>query len=69
MADVPEQPIKFPPRPKSDRGLTLPRRQIGTRGPEIAEASAEARKSINAIISVTRTPWGEARALDIGQLG
>ena len=69
MADAPEQSIKFPPRPKSERVLTLPRRQIGARAPEIAEASAEARKSINAIISVTRTPWGEARPLDLVQMG
>ncbi|MGA3007532.1 MAG: hypothetical protein ABSE59_06535 [Opitutaceae bacterium] len=69
MADVPEQSIKFPARAKSELSLALPRRQGGTRAPEIAAASAEARKSINAIISVTRTPWGEARLLDSAQVG
>src|SRR5580698_10836495 len=69
MPDVPEQVIKFPARSKSESSLTLPRRQGGTRAPEIAQASAEARKSINAIINVTRTPWGEARLLDSIQLG
>src|SRR5580658_10042561 len=68
MADPSEPPITFPARSKSERSLALPRRQGGTRAPEIAEASAEARKSINAIINVTRTPWGEARLLDSIQL-
>jgi len=69
MADASDPIIKFPARSQSERNLALPRRHVGTRVPAIAEASAMARKSIHDIISVTRTPWGEARLLDSVQIG
>ncbi|HTZ22224.1 MAG TPA: hypothetical protein VMC06_15175, partial [Opitutaceae bacterium] len=48
--------------------MALPRRltaRAGTRSPfELSEASAEARRSIEAIVSATRTPWTGAAPLN-----
>ncbi len=50
--------IKFPPRPESEKPLVLPRRRL--RSPfEMSEQAAETKKTITAIRTVTRNPWGE----------
>ena len=65
------------PSPKSPvknlvgQALTLPRRPSamgGTRSPfELSEASVEARRSIDAIVSATRKPWAGATPLNPDQ--
>jgi len=59
-APAPKFPVKNP--------LSLPRRvtaRAGARSPlELSEASAEARRSIEAIVSATRTPWTGAAPLN-----
>ena len=55
--------IKFPPRPKTENPLVLPRRRL--RSPfEVSEATAETQKTIDAIRSATRNPWGEPLNVD-----
>ena len=55
--------IKFPPRPKTENPLVLPRRRL--RSPfEVSAATAETQKTIDAIRSATRNPWGEALNVD-----
>ena len=59
-APAPKFPVK--------NTLALPRRlttRAGARSPlELSEASAEARRSIEAIVSATRTPWTGATPLN-----
>ena len=53
--------IRFPPKPPAGPTLTIPRRRpIATARPpvELLDASAEAKRSINAIVSATRPPFG-----------
>ncbi len=51
--------IKFPPRPQSEKPLVLPRRRM--RDPfEVSETTAETQKTISALRSATRNPWGDA---------
>lgn len=58
MAEPKPAMIKFPPRPEKDKPLMLPRRRL--RSPfEVSEAAAETQKTISAIRTVTRNPWGE----------
>ncbi len=59
---TPSGHIKFPPPPAPEKTLALRRRL------EPAEGSAEARKSINAIMAATRAPWGELRPMDSQQV-
>jgi chromosome segregation ATPase len=55
--------IKFPPRPKTENPLVLPRRRL--RSPfEVSAAAAETQKTIDAIRSATRNPWGEPLNVD-----
>jgi DNA repair exonuclease SbcCD ATPase subunit len=55
--------IKFPPRPSVDKPLALPRRRL--RSPfEVSEATAETQKTITALRSATRNPWGEPLNID-----
>ncbi len=55
--------IKFPPKPKSETPLVLPRRKM--RSPfEISETAAETKKTLNALRSATRNPWGEPLSVD-----
>jgi len=61
---VPPGPIKFPPRPPAAQPLSL-RRRLSL---EPSAESAEARKSINAIMAATRTPWGEVKTLTSQQV-
>ena len=57
MSEAPKV-IKFPPRPKQDEPLVLPRRRL--RSPfEVSDTTAEAQKTISALRSATRNPWGE----------
>jgi chromosome segregation ATPase len=56
--------IKFPARPGGIKPLVLPRRPSPLqRAQEATQASAEARKSINTIMSQSRPPWGGAPTL------
>ena len=57
--------IKFPVRPPVMKPLSL----RGRFSLEPSQESAEARKSINAIMAATRMPWGEARPLTLQQVG
>jgi chromosome segregation ATPase len=50
--------IKFPPRPEADKPLVLPRRRLRSAS-EASEAAAETQKTLTAIRTVTRHPWGE----------
>jgi chromosome segregation ATPase len=51
--------VKFPAKPAGIRPLVLPRRVSPLqRAQEASQATAEARKSIDAIMSQSRTPWG-----------
>jgi len=67
-AAVPKFPVKHQPGPV----LALPRRTGGGAGGrpplELSQASAEARRSIDAIVSVTRPPLGGATTLDSKQV-
>ena len=55
--------IKFPPKPKTENPLVLPRRRL--RSPfEVSEATAETQKTIDALRSATRNPWGEPLNVD-----
>ena len=60
---LPPGRIRFPPPPAPEKALSLRRRL------EPSEGSAEARKSINAIMAATRAPWGELRPMDSQQVG
>ena len=67
MAATKPVTIKFPPRPESEKPLVLPRRRL--RSPfEVSEAAAETQKTITAIRTVTRNPWGELLNGDSGKL-
>jgi hypothetical protein len=60
--------IKFPPKPSADRPLVLPRRRL--RSPfDVSETAAEAQKTISAIRSATRNPWGDPNSIDQSKLG
>ncbi len=51
--------VKFPARPAGIKPLVLPRRISPLqRAQEASQATAEARRSIDAIMSQSRTPWG-----------
>jgi DNA repair exonuclease SbcCD ATPase subunit len=65
-SDPPSLPPKFPLKHPAGPILALPRRTAGgTRPPlELSEASAEARRTIKAIVSVTRPSGGEATTID-----
>ena len=69
--DPPSPAPKLPVKNLAAHALALPRRPAalaGTRSPlGLSEASVEARRSIDAIVSVTRTPWDGARALNPDQ--
>ena len=73
MADetpIPPQAVRFPVK-NAVAPLTLRRRSRVEGGPSplaLSEASAEARRSINAIVSATRTPWGDAATLSSHQV-
>ena len=63
MSADPKPVIKFPPRPNTEKALVLPRRRL--RSPfEISETTAETQKTISAIRSATRNPWGEPLNVD-----
>ena len=54
--------IKFPIKPSGPKPLVLPRRPSPLqRAQEASQATAAARKSIDAIMSMSRAPWGGAR--------
>lgn len=61
MADAPKPPgpIRFPGGRPGVPSLSLPRRRPSHSPLELSEASAEARKQISEIMTVTRTPWAE----------
>lgn len=72
MAESPKPPgvIRFPGARPGTPKLSLPRRRpvVSTRSPfEISEASAEARKQIHDIVSVTRATWADPAKLDQNQ--
>jgi len=68
MTDPKPTLIKFPPKPNVDRPLVLPRRRL--RSPfEISDTAAEAQKTITAIRSATRNPWGDPNSIDQSKLG
>ncbi len=72
MAEAPKPPgvIRFPGARPGIPKLSLPRRRpaLSTRSPfEISEASAEARKQIADIVTVTRASLTEPAKLDAGQ--
>ncbi len=61
--------IKFPPKPGGPKPLVLPRRASPLqRAQEASQASAEARKSINNIMSQSRPPWGGTPSLSGSQV-
>ncbi|HEX7632278.1 MAG TPA: hypothetical protein VF388_09100 [Lacunisphaera sp.] len=61
--------IKFPPKPGGIKPLVLPRRASPLqRAQEASQASAEARKSINTIMSQSRPPWGGTPSLSGSQV-
>lgn len=62
QSPLPPGKIKFPPPKAPEKTLSLRRRL------QPAEGSAEARKSINAIMAATRAPWGELRPMDSQQV-
>lgn len=67
MAEPTPPRIKFPPRPEVDKPLVLPRRRL--RSPfEVSEAAAETQKTITALRTVTRNPWGELLNADSGKV-
>ena len=67
MSDPKPAPIKFPPRPEADRPLVLPRRRLRT-SVEVSEAAAETQKTLTAIRTATRNPWGEILNADAGKI-
>lgn len=60
---IPPGRIRFPPPPPPERNLSLRRLSL-----EPSAGSAEARRSINAIMAATRAPWGELRPMDSQQV-
>ncbi|HEY0863670.1 MAG TPA: hypothetical protein VGD97_06160 [Lacunisphaera sp.] len=61
--------IKFPPKPGGIKPLVLPRRPSPLqRAQEASQATAEARKSINTIMSQSRPPWGGTPTLSGSQV-
>ena len=50
--------IKFPPRPETEKPLVLPRRRLRSAA-EASEAAVETQKTLTAIRTVTRHPWGD----------
>ncbi len=59
--------IKFPPRPDADKPLVLPRRRLRSAS-EVSQAAAETQKTLSAIRSATRNPWGEILNADTGKV-
>jgi len=54
--------VKFPAKPAGIKPLVLPRRLSPLqRAQEASQATAEARRSIDAIMSQSRAPWGEGK--------
>lgn len=63
MPESTTPPIKFPPKRETDKPLVLPKRRL--RSPfEVSETAAETQKTITALRTVTRNPWGDP--VDIG---
>jgi hypothetical protein len=61
--------MKFPPKPPAVKPLVLPRRISPLqRAQEASQATAAARKSIDEIISNSRTPWGHKTELSGSQV-
>jgi chromosome segregation ATPase len=61
--------IKFPAKPGGIKPLVLPRRPSPLqRAQEASQATAEARKSINTIMSQSRPPWGGTPTLSGSQV-
>lgn len=73
-APVPKVPIRFPARKMEGPSLALPRRRstasIGdpSKAQALADATDEARRSIEQIVSVTKAPWGGAVSLSTEQV-
>ena len=67
MSDPKPLQIKFPPRPETDRPLVLPRRRLRSSA-DVSQAAAETQKTITAIRSATRNPWGEILNADAGKI-
>jgi DNA repair exonuclease SbcCD ATPase subunit len=66
---LPPPGIRFPPKPQEPRALALPRRVSPLqRAAAASQATAEARRSIDAIISQSHTPWGGRSALSGSQV-
>ena len=63
MTEPTPSPIKFPPRPQSERPLVLPKRRLRSAS-DVSAAAAETQKTISAIRSATRNPWGEILGAD-----
>lgn len=62
LAVPPSGAPKFPSRPVGVKPLMLPRRVSPLqRAQEASQATAEARRSIDAIMSQSRTPWGTGK--------
>ncbi len=58
MAEPNKAVIKFPPPRETEKPLVLPKRRL--RSPfEVSEAAAETQKTITALRTATRNPWGE----------
>ena len=66
----PQAPPHFHADKPAEKSLTLPRRAgLLQRAQEASQASAEARRSIGAIISQSRAPWGEGpQALSVDKV-
>jgi chromosome segregation ATPase len=61
--------VKFPAKPAGIKPLVLPRRVSPLqRAQEASQATAEARRSIDAIMSQSRTPWGGKATLSSSQV-
>ena len=61
--------VKFPAKPAGIKPLVLPRRLSPLqRAQEASQATAEARRSIDAIMSQSRAPWGGTTALSGSQV-
>ena len=61
--------VKFPAKPAGIKPLVLPRRVSPLqRAQEASQATAEARRSIDAIMSQSRTPWGGKPTLSSSQV-
>lgn len=63
-------PIRFPARRPDGPTLALPRRRLSDpdKAQALADASDEARRSIDRIVSVTKTPWGGPVSLSSDQV-